>query len=158
MRECHSTAVRECVILQVGGAILQIVPKMEYKYFFFFFFFSSRNPASGLLPWQGGPLCRYPWLVLLITFIRRLTQALLSLALPLPSCHHRSFFYGLLCSPLVSLPLCHQLWHHSSIRSISCSLLSQSITVSLHRHFWPICIQVLHLLLHLSPWIHRKAV
>lgn len=33
-----------------------------YVSLFFFFFFQSRNPAPGLLPWQGGPLCRCPGL------------------------------------------------------------------------------------------------
>ena len=123
---------------------------------FFFFFFLSHNPASGLLPWQGGPLCRYPWLTVKYTNCPKYPL------FPSPSLRHNSpsnmgLSHGVLLSPVGFAPLCHHLWHHSSIKSISRSFPLSSITKSLHRHVWSICFQVLHLLPHFSPCMHPNA-
>ena len=119
----------------------------------FFFFFKSHNPASSLMPWRGGPLCRNPWLAIKVhlTFTHYLHFPSLC------PVSHMGFSQGMAFRPVVFTPLYHHLWYHSSMRSISCSFPSSPVTVSFHRHFWSICFQVLHLLPHFSPCMHPNA-
>lgn len=108
------------------------------------------------MPWQGGRLCRYPWLV--FKYIYGPPYPLSPFAC---LCEVYSSYMGLscgvLCTPVFFAHLCHHLRHHSSIKSITCSFPLSSIVVSLHHYFWSICFQVLHLLPHFSPCMHLNA-
>lgn len=95
----------------------------------FFFFFWSHNPASGLLPWQGGPFVPVVYYVhIRIPPSTNLRLCFAAILFHLSS----SYLYS-------SLSPCHHFWHHSSMRSISCSFPSSPLSTLFHLHFWFIC-------------------